>query len=102
MNKTLLDTDTLSEIGKGIHPTVARNAVAYRKAYGYYTLSTVTVMEIVSGHQRRQAVQRIANFLASIAREEVIPFDQGAAELAGRITQGDCTISHVPNSTCSR
>jgi len=86
LNKALLDTDTISEIGKGVDPTVARNAIAYRQAYGYYTLSAVSVMEIVSGHQRRQAGQRIAAFLVSIASEEVITFGQDAAELAGHIT----------------
>jgi hypothetical protein len=30
VNKALLDTDILSEVGKGIDPTVARNATAYR------------------------------------------------------------------------
>jgi tRNA(fMet)-specific endonuclease VapC len=86
LNKALLDTDTLSEIGKGIDPNIARNATAYRRAFGRYTLSVVTVMEIVSGHQRKQAAERIARFLAAIAQAEVIPFDQDAAELAGRIT----------------
>ncbi len=36
MNKSLLDTDILSEIGKGIDPNVARNAAAYRGAFGQY------------------------------------------------------------------
>ena len=47
MNKALLDTDTISEIGKGVDPNVARNAAAYRKVFGHYTLSAVTVMEVV-------------------------------------------------------
>jgi hypothetical protein len=29
VNKSLLDTDTLSEIIKGIDPTIGRNAAAY-------------------------------------------------------------------------
>ena len=85
MNKALLDTDTLSEISKGIDPVIARHATAYRRAFGHYTLSAISVTEIVSGHQRKQAFQRIAAFLASIASQEVISFDQDAAELAGRI-----------------
>ena len=31
MNKALLDTDTFSELGKAINPTVARNGAAYLK-----------------------------------------------------------------------
>ena len=47
MNKSLLDTDILSEIIKGFDQTVARNAATYRQSYGHYTLSAITVMEIV-------------------------------------------------------
>ena len=43
MNKALLDTDTLSEIRKGSNPTVAANAKNYRGAFGYYSLSAITV-----------------------------------------------------------
>jgi tRNA(fMet)-specific endonuclease VapC len=85
LNKALLDTDTLSEIGKGIDPTVAGHATTYRRAFGYYTLSAISVMEIVRGHQRTNNLLRLNAFLASIAGEEVIEFDQPAAELAGRI-----------------
>jgi tRNA(fMet)-specific endonuclease VapC len=95
VNKALLDTDMLSEIGKGIDQTVVRNAIAYRKAFGRYTMSAVTVMEVIRGHQKRQASGRIAGFLASIALEEVIPFNQPAAELAGRIA-GDLESTGTP------
>lgn len=85
MNKALLDTDILSEIIKGINPTVASNATAYRRAFGYYTLSSVSVMEIVRGHQRANRPQRIQAFLASISAQEVFPFGQPVAALAGQI-----------------
>lgn len=85
MNKALLDTDTLSEIGKGINPNVAANATTYRRAFGYYTLSAISVMEIVRGFQRTNSFQRLQAFLASIAGQEILAFDQPAAELAGRI-----------------
>jgi hypothetical protein len=35
--QALLDTDTLSEIGKGKHPAIAAKAKTYRKAFGYYS-----------------------------------------------------------------
>ncbi len=85
MNKALLDTDILSEMTKGIDPTVAINATAYRKAFGRYTLSAVTVMEVIRGLQKKQATRRLSGFLASLAHVEVIPFGQPAAELAGKI-----------------
>lgn len=85
MNKALLDTDILSEILKGIDPNVVRNATVYRNAFGRYTLSVVTVMEVVRGFQKKQNQGRLQHFLTSLASEEIVPFDQAAAELAGRI-----------------
>ncbi len=86
MNKGLLDTDTLSDIGKGKNPAIAANAKTYRRAFGHYSFSTVTVLEIVRGYQKAQQLQRLHTFMASIVSEEVFPLDVAAAELAGRIT----------------
>jgi len=55
VNKGLLDTDILSEVGKGINQTVTRNAIAYRHAYGLLKLSVISVMEVIQGYQRRSA-----------------------------------------------
>jgi hypothetical protein len=51
VNKALLDTDILSEIGKGKNPAIAVNARIYRRAFGFYSFSTVSVLEIVRGYQ---------------------------------------------------
>ncbi len=88
MNKALLDTDILSEIGKARDATVASNAKTYRRSFVHYTFSTVTVMEIVNGFQKTQATGRLNAFLATLPHMEILPFDQPAAELAGRI-RGD-------------
>jgi tRNA(fMet)-specific endonuclease VapC len=85
LNKALLDTDTLSELSKGLNPTVTHNGTAYRMAFGRYTLSTITVMEIVRGFQKNQSTRRLQTFLTSIASEEVLALDRPAAELAGQI-----------------
>ena len=85
MNIALLDTDIFSEITKGVNPTVAAHATAYRQAFSRYTISAVTFMEVVRGYQKKQATRQLQNFLTAVALEEVIPFDQPAAELAGRI-----------------
>jgi tRNA(fMet)-specific endonuclease VapC len=58
VNRALLDTDILSELFKGVNPTIARNASVYRQAFGRYTLSAITVMEIISGLQRVQSPPR--------------------------------------------
>jgi tRNA(fMet)-specific endonuclease VapC len=85
VNRVLLDTDIYSEVIKAINPTVTQNAIAYRQANGVLTLSVVTVMEIVRGFQQNQSIRRLNNFLTAVASEEVLIFDQPAAELAGRI-----------------
>ena len=85
MNKVLLDTDILSEIGKAKDAAVIANAKTYRRSFGHYTLSTISVMEVVSGFQRTQATGRLNAFLATLPHMEILPFEQSAAELAGRI-----------------
>ena len=85
MNKALLDTDILSEIIKGVDQTIAGHATAYRRAFGNYTLSAISVMEIVQGFQKNQSTRRLQAFLASLAAQEAIDFDQDDGALAGRI-----------------
>jgi tRNA(fMet)-specific endonuclease VapC len=85
VNKVLLDTDIYSEILKAVNQNVLGNATAYRQARGFLTLSTVSVMEVVRGFQKKQSTRRLQAFLTAIATEEVIPFEQPASELAGRI-----------------
>jgi tRNA(fMet)-specific endonuclease VapC len=85
LNKAILDTDIFSEITKGVDQTVAAHAKAYRTAFGRYTISAVTFMEVIRGYQKKQASRQLQSFLAAIVSEEVIPFDQPAAELAGKI-----------------
>jgi tRNA(fMet)-specific endonuclease VapC len=85
LKKSLLDTDILSDITKGANPTVVGHATAYRKAFTRYTISAVSLMEVIRGYQKKHATRQLQNFLTAIASEEVIAFDQPAAELAGRI-----------------
>ncbi len=86
MNKALLDTDTYSEVLKAKNPTVAQNAALYRQQHGVYTVSVITVMEVVQGFHRVQNARRLLNFLNAVALEQVILFDQPTAVLAGRIS----------------
>jgi tRNA(fMet)-specific endonuclease VapC len=85
LNKAIIDTDIFSEITKGVNQTVAANARVYRTAFARYTISAVTFMEVIRGYQRKQASRQLQSFLAAIVSEEVIPFGQAAAELAGKI-----------------
>ena len=99
MNKALLDTDILSEVGKGIDPNVARNATAYRQAHGFLTLSVISVMEVIQGYQRVGGSRRTQAFRNAIASEEVLVFDQDAADLAGQIA-GDLDRVGRPIGRC--
>jgi tRNA(fMet)-specific endonuclease VapC len=99
VSKSLLDTDILSEILKGINPTVASNAAAYRQAFGRYSLSSITVMEVISGLQRNQSHRRIQKFLTDISGEEVLPFGQAEGTLAGEI-DGDLERVGRPIGRC--
>lgn len=85
MNRALLDTDTYSEVLKAANPTVARNGASYRQHHGVFSVSAISVMEIVYGFQRVQNQRRLQQFIAAVGQEEVIPFDHACAELAGRI-----------------
>ena len=68
-----------------MNPVVAANASAYRAVFARYTVSSITLMEIVRGYQKKLAFRQLSRFLAVIVSEEVLPFDQATAELAGRI-----------------
>jgi tRNA(fMet)-specific endonuclease VapC len=85
LNKTLLDTDILSEILKGVNRQVLSRSNTYLQAFGQYTISVITVMEIVRGWHRLQREDRVQRFLGAIPTTEVLSVDSSTAELAGRI-----------------
>ena len=85
MDKTLLDTDILSEILKAKDLGVVAKATAYKTSFGRLTLSAITVMEIVKGFQQKQRTDALRKFLESLKTSEVLSFDQACAETAGRI-----------------
>lgn len=70
---------------KGIDQRVVARAVAYRTVFGRYTISVITVMEIVKGFHKLQREDRIEQFLAGLPTVEVLTFELRSAELAGRI-----------------
>jgi predicted nucleic acid-binding protein len=98
VNKALLDTDIYSEVLKAINPIVAQKAATYRRRHGVYTVSAITLMEIVEGFQQTQSIRRLQAFLAAVALEEVLSFDERAGELAGRIA-GDLARIGQPIGT---
>ncbi|HMR09989.1 MAG TPA: PIN domain-containing protein [Polyangiaceae bacterium] len=85
MTRALLDTDILSEIIKGRNETVFARASAYLTEHGRFTTSAVSVAEVIYGLRRVAREDRIVQFEASLDTVEVLPFDDAAARLAGRI-----------------
>lgn len=86
MPKSLLDTDMFSEILKGVDPVVAQRATAYRATFGNYTISAITVLEIVKGLHKVRREERIQQFLQGLVQVEVLALDARSGELAGRIS----------------
>jgi len=85
LDKALIDTDIFSEILKGIDSHVVAQAVAYRAILGRYTISTITVLEVVKGLHKIQREDRIEQFLDGLVTVDVLTLDVQSAELAGRI-----------------
>ncbi|WP_414562535.1 MULTISPECIES: type II toxin-antitoxin system VapC family toxin [unclassified Anabaena] len=85
IDKSLLDTDILSEIIKRINPRVIDKANAYLNQFDKYTISVITVMEIVEGWQKRRQEQRLQQFLTILDSQEILSFKLTEAVLAGKI-----------------
>jgi len=98
MAEVLLDTDILSDILKGKNAAVAAKASAYLAEHGRFTTSALTVAEIVYGLRRVGREGSVALFEASLADVEVLPFDDDAARLAGRIN-ADLERAGAPSPT---
>ena len=55
LNKSLLDTDIFSEITKGHESDRRRPRHGLPQGVFPYTISAVTVMEVIRGYQKKQA-----------------------------------------------
>ena len=73
LNKSLLDTDIFSDITKGVNPTVASHATAYRKAFSRYTISAVTFMEVIRGYQKKPLCPTQIEMRTQVPRLEEFP-----------------------------
>jgi tRNA(fMet)-specific endonuclease VapC len=85
VDKTLLNTDSFSEILKGVNQNVVARATRYHSTFGYYTISVITVLEIVKGFHKLEREDRVQQFLAGLPAVELLTLDQRSAERAGRI-----------------
>ncbi len=85
MEKALLDTDIFSEVLKGRDAQVVARAEDYLAVHEVFTISVVTVMEIVRGLWRAQRFTRLEQFLEMIPDLEIITFGISGSVLAGKI-----------------
>ena len=73
MDQSLLDTDTLSEVMKGVDTDVQDNARQYLRAFGHFTFSLITRYEILRGLKARRATRQIARFEQRCQQSVVLP-----------------------------
>ena len=73
MEPSLLDTDTLSEVMKGVDPQVQANARRYLSAFGRFTFSLITRYEILRSLKARGATRQLARFEQRCQRSVVLP-----------------------------
>ncbi len=94
MDQSLLDTDILSEVLKARDVNVVNWATAYRQQFGRFTISSITVMEVVKGFHKAGQPASLSRFLTALHSSEVLDFDTAAAEIAEKST----AIWNVPAS----
>lgn len=85
VEKSILDTDILSEIIKRVNLHIIAKANSYLNQFDKYTISVITVMEIVEGWQKRKQEQRLQQFLTIVNSQEILSFDLTEAVLTGKI-----------------
>jgi tRNA(fMet)-specific endonuclease VapC len=85
VNKSLLDTDILSEIHKARDRGLVERAEQCRQEFGSYSLASVTVLEVVRGLRMAGKTEKLTAFLTGLAGEEVLACTRSTAELAGLI-----------------
>ena len=87
MERSLLDTDIFSESLRGRDPAIRAKAEAYLDVFGRFTLSVITIAELIDGFRRQQRDDRIATLVAEIeaGSHEIITLSVRIAEVAGHI-----------------
>jgi predicted nucleic acid-binding protein len=104
--QVVLDTDILSEYLKGYDANVVRRGDRYAKEHGVFTFTSVTVYEILSGLEHKDARSQLSKMLAWLNQnEEITPLAadyrssatiKGKAAKQGEIVElPDCLIAAV-------
>jgi|ERR1017187_4720592 predicted nucleic acid-binding protein len=98
MTKAILDTDILSEVMRAKNSHVARNAAEYLREHSRYSLSVMTVAEMVMGWHKIRDKSRTSVLSTFFERHDVIPVGVEEATLAGKII-GDLERLGMPIGT---
>jgi len=85
MKKALLDKDILSEILKAKNAGIVSKAVEYKENFERFTISVITVMEIVKGLHKAGRADALKKFLGGLQAIEIISFDENCSVIAGRM-----------------
>ena len=85
----VLDSDTLSELGRG-NAAARERALAYLSNFGRLTITAVTVFERLRGYrlaleQGKSFEKQLQAFEALVRSCVVLPFDEAAASVAAEI-----------------
>jgi tRNA(fMet)-specific endonuclease VapC len=83
--RSLLDTDTLSQVIKGRNVLAASNATAYLALYGRFTFSLITRFEILRGLKAKRATAQLAAFELRCRKSEVLPITDAIVERAAEL-----------------
>lgn len=85
MKQAILDTDILSYIIDRRHPEVAATAQQYIRVFRYFSLSSISVTEIVKGMRLARNYEGERKFIKFLDGCEVFPFDVQESVLSGVI-----------------
>lgn len=96
MTKRLIDTDILSYYFKGIDEVV-KNGSKYLDFFRYFSISTMTVFEVLSGYKKIKNKPKEDLFLTFCQENEIIPLSQKemekAAELQAKLNEAGTPLN---------
>jgi tRNA(fMet)-specific endonuclease VapC len=84
MNPSILDTDMLMPLFKGV-PSVVERARQHRDRYGHLNITIITYYEVMKGHEYVGALDRQKLFDEFCQLNNVIPLDQVACRRAAQV-----------------
>ena len=85
MRQCILDTDTLSYVLDARYPEVNDVSRQYYRVFGYYSVTVITITEIVEGLSAVENYAGLEDFRKRLTTYEVFPVESEEANLASEI-----------------